>query len=97
MDDTARIPFDQLGNNLFCNVACTCPDPMFADSPVAHLMPHRVKLRGYADSYFFDTVNAEPRENACKCGRRYRYRWFDDGVEFAWIDAPVEAAAEQAT
>lgn len=81
-----RRPFRSLERDLFFDLPCTCPNPRFEHGPIADLMTYTLMLTGYADDYFFDTVNREPREGNCRCGRRYRVQWFRDGVEAAWLD-----------
>ncbi len=88
-----RQQFRALSRDLFFNLQCTCPNPQFADGPIAYLMKTTVKLTGYCDDNFFDNVNAEPSEGKCRvCGRRYRVQWFRDGIEAEFIDDPVAAA-----
>ncbi len=77
------------GNDLYAETECTCQDERFADSPVAYLFKGKIKLKGYADSYFFDHVNSVPRNGTCKCGRTYVYQWHRDGVEFYFNDEPI--------
>jgi hypothetical protein len=81
-----RKSFKPLGRDLYFELECTCPHPLFQDSDVSHLFKNKVKLRGYDDDYFFDTVNAAPRKGACSCGRTFQYQWFRDGVEAKWDD-----------
>lgn len=84
-----RERFRALGRDLYFDLRCICPSPLFEDSDISHLMPHTVQLTGYADDNFFDSVNAEPREGKCRCGRPYRVQWFRDGVEAEFI-APAD-------
>lgn len=72
--------FSRLSNDLYFEAECTCPHERLEG------LNHSVRLIGYYDDYFFDTVNAKPRERACKCGRRFRYQWFRDGVAFTWLN-----------
>ena len=88
----ARHQFRQLSNDLYCDVECQCPDPRFADSSVAYLFKRKLKLNGYNDDYFFSTVNAQPREVTCQCGRQLRYQWFPSHVEADWIDSQPPAS-----
>ena len=87
MDTITLLPFEAIRNDLYAKVQCTCPSKLFEGKPIAHLMKHWIKLVGYNDANFFDNVNREPRESACKCGRGYRYQWLRDGVSFAFLDA----------
>lgn len=80
---TMREPFrwSQVGGrDIYFDARCNCQD---RDLPI---LQHKVKLAGYADANFFDNVNSKPTDGECKCGRRYRYQWFRDGVAFEWID-----------
>jgi hypothetical protein len=53
-------------------------------------METTITLSGYADDYFFNGVNREPRTFKCKCNKIYKYQWFRDGVECEEIkDAEV--------
>lgn len=63
------------GRDLVVEFSCDCPSDTFKDSPIAHLMKHKIKLYGYNDSNFFDNVNKEPRTMTCKCGKVYQYQW----------------------
>ena len=82
-----KLKFKRLGNDLYASAECTCPNPLFAESNIAHLMKRKITLVGCADSYFFDVVNAAPRSGKChQCGREFTYQWLKDGVEFAWDD-----------
>jgi hypothetical protein len=81
-----RKPFKQLSNDLFFRLKCTCPDPKYAESNIAHLMKREILFTGYNDANFFDAVNSEPAFGACNCGRKYSIQWFRDGVEAAWVD-----------
>jgi hypothetical protein len=82
-----RLPFRALGRDLYFDLQCTCPDPLFKDSDIAHLMKRRITLTGYADDYFFDVVNKEPRQGKCSgCGRPYTVQWFRDGVEAGFTE-----------
>lgn len=84
---TARLPWECSGrNDLYCRVKCTCPSDLFKDSSVSHIMKHVIVLIGYNDAYFWDEVNKEKREGTCKCGKKYFYQWFRDGVDFEWIE-----------
>ena len=90
-DDTIsleRRPFKALGWDLFFDLRCSCRDPRFADSEIADLMPYTIKLSGYADDHFFDIVNAGPSYSTCRCGRKFRFQWFRDGVEACFLPAP---------
>lgn len=85
-----RQQFRALSRDLFYDFECGCPDPKWADSAVADIMKTRIKISGYADDNFFDNVNREPREAACRnCGRRFQAQWFRDGVEVEWLDPPA--------
>ena len=81
-----RNQFRSLGRDLFYDLECTCPSSLFIGTEVEHIMKHDIKLTGYADNYFFDTVNAEPRFGKCKCGRKFTYQWFRDGVVAYFLD-----------
>jgi len=81
------LPFNQSCNDLYAYVECVCPNPRFAGSTIAHLMKNKIQLAGYADSNFFDRVHALPHERSCRCGRRYKFQWWSDGVAFAFLDA----------
>ena len=84
-----RQRFEALRRDLFFKLKCTCPYK--SDNPeLTRLLTHTITLNGYADDYFFDEVNKEPREGKCKCGRRYTVQWFRDGVEAEFIDPPIE-------
>lgn len=76
------------GRDLVAEFECDCPNERYKDSPLAHLMKHRIKLYGYNDSNFFDNVNKEPQTLTCKCGRVYQYQWKRDGVKVK--EAPHE-------
>lgn len=78
-------PYRSLGNDLYFDLQCTCPDKSWADSEVAHLFKTKIKLTGYNDHYFFHEVNKEPREGQCQCGRKFKYQWFPDGVEAEFV------------
>jgi hypothetical protein len=79
-----RKSFRASGRDLYFDLKCTCPYK--SDNPeLARLMTHTIKLTGYADDNFFDKVNVMPREGVCKCGRKYHYQWFRDGVEADFI------------
>lgn len=67
------------GNDLAVDFQCTCPSDLFKGTEIEHLMKHRINLYGYNDNYFYNTVNAEPREFKCKCGKHYTQQWFSDG------------------
>lgn len=63
---------EQLGNDLFARTACKCGEV--------------IRLVGYNDGYFFNDVNASPKEGACaKCSRRYWFKWRPAGVEFVLL------------
>lgn len=71
--------------DLVAKVPCTCPHE---SAKLAALdIKHTLRLGGYDDDNFFKNVNANPRDGKCKCGRPYRFQWFDDGVDFVWVDA----------
>lgn len=78
--------FEALGRDLFFKTKCECPSELFKGTDIEHIMTHTLTVTGYADSHFFDTVNKEPREGNCKCGRKYKYQWFRDGVDFEWLE-----------
>lgn len=81
-----RLPFSNvLGNDLYFHAQCSCPSKMFLGTPVEHIMKTKLTLTGYNDANFFDNVNAEPRELACGCGRRFKAQWFRNGVDFEWL------------
>lgn len=86
LDGETRHSFRSHDNDLYCEINCTCLDPQFADSSGVSLFTRNITLIGYADSYFFDVVNAQPGEWSCECGRRFRFQWFRDGVSVKWID-----------
>jgi hypothetical protein len=88
MKTATRQPFRASGRDLYFDLHCTCPDPRWEGTEIAHLMQTKIMLTGYADDNFFDNVNAAPRDGACRCGRRYRAQWFRDGVEAAFTDPP---------
>jgi hypothetical protein len=74
-----RTQFDSLGRDLFAEIGeCDCI--AFPDSVSLAHFKKKVWLTGYADDYFFDQVNAEPREIKCKCGAEFIYQWRRDGV-----------------
>lgn len=81
-----RKEWHSLGNDLYCDaLECNCPNPLFVGSPIDHLMKNKIKLVGYDDDYFFNVVNKEPKKGKCRCGREYKFQWFNDGVEAEWI------------
>lgn len=84
------IPIRALGRDLFADVECTCKKELVPGV----MVNNKIKLTGYNDSYFFDEVNKEPRECACKCGRILHYRWTPDGVSVRWGDGSVEPRGE---
>ena len=61
------------GNDLSVDFTCSCPHMKF------DVLNHRIYLYGYNDTYFFQSVNAEPREFTCKCGKKYTQQWFNEG------------------
>lgn len=67
------------GNDLSVDFQCECPNESFIGTSIGHLMKHRIYLYGYNDSYFLNTVNAEPRQFKCKCGKQYTQQWFAEG------------------
>lgn len=78
-------PYTSLGNDLYCDAGkCTCTDPKWKDSEVAHLFQTRIKLTGYYDNNFFNNVHKEPHKGKCHCGRGFEFQWFRDGVVFNW-------------
>ncbi len=82
-----RKRFRALGRDLFIDLECTCPSPLFVGSDIEHLMPRILHLSGYADDNFFDNVNAEPMKGKCSgCGRPYQVQWFRDGVEVHFLE-----------
>jgi hypothetical protein len=86
------LPYSQSRNDLYAEpVECRCPSPLFEDSDIAHLMKNKIRLSGYDDTNFFDRVNAQPREGRCRCGRRYRFQWWRDGVAFAFLPDDEDA------
>jgi hypothetical protein len=72
------------GRDLSCRIRCTCPDPMFADSSVAHLFTRSIRLSGYDDANFWTHVANQWRELSCVCGRVLEYQWTPHGVEYRW-------------
>lgn len=87
-----RRRFEAIGRDLFYKLECSCLDPAFSDSSVAHLFKRKVRLTGYADDNFFDRANAHPNRGKCVCGRAYTYQWFRDGIDINWDDtaAPLK-------
>lgn len=84
-----RSPFDSLGRDLFAEIGeCDCP--AFPDSRTLSALKKKLRLTGYADDYFFDSVNAEPRELKCKCGATFRYQWRRDGIFWERLDKPIK-------
>lgn len=84
---TKREGFRALGRDLYYDLKCTCPNRLFIGTDIEHIMKQNVTLTGYADNYFFDTVNAEPRIGKCGgCQREFQYQWFRDGVEAFFLD-----------
>lgn len=67
------------GSDLAVSFKCECPSELFIGTEIEHLMKQNIRLYGYNDSNFFDTVNVKPREFKCKCGKRYTQQWFSDG------------------
>lgn len=80
MAESVTLPFEAIRNDLYAKVRCNCPHHSMPD-----LLKHTIRLVGYNDANFFDNVNREPRESACKCGRRYRYQWHRNGVSFCFL------------
>lgn len=76
-----KLNYDSLGRDLYAKFKCTCLDPKWKDSEVAHLFHTTIRLCGYNDAYFFDEVNKEPKEIKCDCGKLFKVQWFRDGVE----------------
>lgn len=81
-----RQEFKQHHNDLYLKIPCTCASDLFKGTSVAHIMKHNIVLTGYADDYFFDVVNAKAHTGSCKCGHKYQYQWFRDGIEFQFLD-----------
>lgn len=76
-------------NDLVAEFQCTCPSERWIGTDIEHLMKKTHKLWGYADSNFFNNVNAQPRHFECKCGKHYTQQWFMNGkVEILEIPAP---------
>jgi hypothetical protein len=73
------------GRDMYFSFKCTCPSALFKDSDIADIMKTTITLSGYADDYFFNEVNIEPRIYQCICNKQYRYQWFRDGVEYEEI------------
>jgi hypothetical protein len=73
------IKFSSLGNDLSVYFYCICPSDLFKGSEIEDLMKERIYLYGYNDNYFFNTVNAAPRQFKCKCGKEYTQQWFVEG------------------
>lgn len=69
------------GRDLHYKIQCTCPSERWKDTDVADLFKTTILLSGYADDYFFDAVNKDPKVIKCKCGKQYSVQWFRDGVE----------------
>lgn len=71
--------FKAIGHDLYFRFDCSC---QHKDDSLAKLgMKHQITLTGYADDYFFDVVNKEPRIIKCdKCGKEFEYQWFRDGI-----------------
>jgi len=76
-------PFKHIGGrDLSFEIECTCADKKWADDKkIGHLFKTKVRLSGYADAYFFDQVNKEPKPISCDCGNAWMVQWFRDGVE----------------
>jgi len=92
------LTYSQSRNDLHAEpVSCTCKGAPRWDFKTADQFPHKIRLAGYDDANFWQNVNAAPRENACKCGRRYRYQWLPEGVEFEWLDAQAIEARRAET
>lgn len=66
--------------DLYAKFNCTCPAKRWKDSNISHIMKTEITLSGYNDDYFFNTVNKEPREHTCTCGKVYLFQWKEDGV-----------------
>lgn len=74
------------GRDLYADaVSCSCLDPEWKDTDVAHLFNTKIRLSGYYDSNFFDNVHKEPHEGACQCGRKFKFQWLRSHVEFEWL------------
>lgn len=79
-----KLEIDSLGRDLFAKIFCTCKKPAKAGE---YAFSHQIRLTGYNDDYFFNVVNANPREGKCSnCGRAFKYQWKTDGVDFEWED-----------
>lgn len=61
------LEYRQLNNDLYADYCC----------PQCH---KRTLLSGYNDSYFFERVNAAPREMQCQCGHKLTVQWTRAGV-----------------
>jgi hypothetical protein len=47
-----RAPFHALGRDLFFDLYCCCPHPLFVGTECESIIKNSVKLSGYADDYF---------------------------------------------
>jgi hypothetical protein len=90
-----RLHYSQSRNDLHAEpVSCTCKGTPTWSFKTADQYPHKIRLAGYDDANFWNNVNAAPREASCKCGRRYRYQWLPEGVEFEWLDTTPTPAPD---
>lgn len=85
-----REQYRALGRDLYFDLPCGCVNPRHdptQDVTTPFYVPkeYRHILKGYADNYFFDEVNAAPRIGKCQCGRSYQVQWFRDGIEAEWL------------
>lgn len=96
--EVARLSCKSLGHDLFSeSFDCTgegCVDNEY-DWQIERKIPRKIKFTGYHDTYFFETVNAEPRRYDCKCGKQYRYQWFPGEVVLEELVAGFAALKEQ--
>lgn len=75
------------GNDIYAErIECTCLDPKWKDTGVAHLFKTKIRLSGYWDDYFFTIANSSVTHSKCQCGRKFSYQWFRSHVEFNWED-----------
>jgi len=80
-----KLKVRSLGNDLFADFDCECANPKYKDTALEKIMKTKIRLTGYCDTYFFETVNKEPQTIAChNCGKEYSTHWKRDGV---YVDA----------
>lgn len=74
------LPIRFLGNDMYADFYCTCPNKEYKGTPLAKIMKTKISFSGYNDNYFFDVVNKEPQIRICSCGKSYLFQWKREGV-----------------